>query len=49
VLSDIIDGFITLESAEQDYGVVIGSEPLRIDHEATARLRAERVGNAVPT
>jgi len=34
--------FVSRESAERDYGVVIIDEPLQIDQEATAALRARR-------
>ena len=46
VLSDVLDGFTTVELAERDYGVVIDPETLTVDAEATARLRKERT--AVP-
>ena len=46
VLSDVLDGFTTLELAERDYGVVIDSETMALDLEATARAREERT--AVP-
>jgi 5-oxoprolinase (ATP-hydrolysing) len=42
VLSDVLDGFTTIELAERDYGVVIDAEHRAVDHEATRRLR-ERV------
>ena len=35
------DGKVTLESAREDYKVVIDAETLTIDEEATKRLRAE--------
>ncbi|MDF9844512.1 MULTISPECIES: hydantoinase B/oxoprolinase family protein [unclassified Paenibacillus] len=38
VLSDVLDGYISLESAERDYGVVISGR--EIDWEATGRLRS---------
>ncbi len=46
VLSDVLDGFTTVELAERDYGVVIDRETLALDEEATKRLREERT--AVP-
>ena len=46
VLSDVLDGYTTLELAERDYGVVIDPESLAVDEEATSRLRKERI--AVP-
>jgi N-methylhydantoinase B len=38
VRTDVIDGFITQEAAERDYGVVFGPG-LNIDREATRKLR----------
>ena len=46
VLSDVLDGFTTLELAERDYGVVIDAESLAVDSDATGRLRGERAGTA---
>jgi 5-oxoprolinase (ATP-hydrolysing) len=40
VLSDVLDGFTTLELAERDYGVVLDLERAAVETEATARLRA---------
>jgi hypothetical protein len=50
VLADVVSGYVSLESAERDYGVVIQylgspdqlvrlSEHYEVDEEATARLR----------
>jgi len=39
VLADVIDGFVSLESARRDYGVVIDEATMRIDEAATAALR----------
>jgi N-methylhydantoinase B len=41
VLDDVIDGYITQETAEDVYGVVILEDPLHIDTEATKRMREE--------
>jgi 5-oxoprolinase (ATP-hydrolysing) len=46
VLSDVLDGFTTLELAERDYGVVIDAATLTIDVDATERVRAERTAVA---
>ena len=46
VLSDVLDGYTTVELAARDYGVVIDGETLTVDREATTRLRKERI--AVP-
>ena len=49
VLRDVRDEHVTLEGAARDYGVVVRGDPARdpegltIDHEATARLRGDRV------
>lgn len=40
VLDDVLDEYISLESARTLYGVVIDPQSKRIDHEATAALRA---------
>ncbi|HLH68146.1 MAG TPA: hydantoinase B/oxoprolinase family protein [Candidatus Dormibacteraeota bacterium] len=40
VLDDVIDEFISLESARSLYGVVINPLTLQVDHKATAELRA---------
>ncbi len=39
VLADVVDGFISVETAARDYGVIITSA-MEIDPEATARARA---------
>jgi N-methylhydantoinase B len=38
VLADVVDGFLSVEAARRDYGVVIDAAR-RIDEDATARLR----------
>ena len=42
VLSDVLDGFTTLELAERDYGVVIDPASMTLDTAATAALRGRR-------
>ena len=39
VRQDVLDGYVTLESAARDYGVVLGPETLEIDAAATETLR----------
>jgi N-methylhydantoinase B len=39
VLEDVLDGFVSIESAERDYGVVIDPATLVIDQEKTVSLR----------
>jgi 5-oxoprolinase (ATP-hydrolysing) len=46
VISDVLDGYTTIELAGRDYGVVIDGQTLTVDREATRRLRKERI--AVP-
>jgi 5-oxoprolinase (ATP-hydrolysing) len=48
VLSDVLDGFTTLEAARDTYGVVIDSESMTIDEAATRELREERSQDTVP-
>jgi N-methylhydantoinase B len=45
VLEDVIDGYVTREGAERDYGVVI-TEDLTIDEKATAKRRGEMKAEA---
>jgi len=42
VLEDVTCGFVSRESAERDYGVVLSPDGLKIDREATLRVRAHR-------
>ena len=42
VLTDVLDGFVGIESAEQDYGVVIDPHSFAIDTDATAKIRKDR-------
>jgi 5-oxoprolinase (ATP-hydrolysing) len=42
VLSDVLDGFTTVELAERDYGVVIEPGEMTVADDATQRLREER-------
>jgi len=39
VLGDVLDGYVTVQGARDDYGVVIDPESLAIDQTATSRLR----------
>ena len=39
VENDIVDGYVTLEGAREDYGVVIDPETMKVDWEASERLR----------
>jgi N-methylhydantoinase B len=42
VLWDVVNEYVSLESARRDYGVVVDPASMRIDHPATAALRDER-------
>lgn len=42
VLGDVLDGYVTLHGARDDYGVVINSNSLTIDYQATQSLREQR-------
>jgi N-methylhydantoinase B len=44
VRRDVLRGYITVEDAEHDYGVVLRGTSVAIDAEATAHVRAERAG-----
>ncbi len=41
VLADVLDGYVTVEGAARDYGVVIDPETLTIDVERTMQLRTQ--------
>jgi N-methylhydantoinase B len=42
VLGDILDGYVTLQGAHDDYGVVIQPQTFAIDYKATEKLREQR-------
>jgi N-methylhydantoinase B len=42
VLGDVLDGYVSIEGAREDYGVVIVEETLNIDRDATEKLRQQR-------
>jgi len=39
VVSDVIEEYVSLEKAEEDYGVVIVPQTMKVDEEATRKLR----------
>lgn len=39
VLEDVINGYVSLESAEKDYGVVIDGKDMKVDLNATKKIR----------
>lgn len=43
VLEDVLDGYVTVEAARRDYGVVIAPDGESIDETGTIKLRAERM------
>jgi N-methylhydantoinase B len=42
VLGDVLDGYVSIEGAREDYGVIVRPEELKIDWEATGKLRKRR-------
>jgi N-methylhydantoinase B len=44
VLRDVFNGYVSVEQAEEAYGVVIDAETGRLDSAATEKIRAERRG-----
>ncbi|MCC3646782.1 hydantoinase B/oxoprolinase family protein [Cytobacillus oceanisediminis] len=44
VLQDVRDGYVSLDSAKRDYGVIIDSGSWTIDYSATSTLRQKRLG-----
>lgn len=47
VREDVLEGYVSIESAREDYGVVL-SETLELDEDATTRLRAEKSAGRRP-
>jgi len=43
VLNDVTDGYITIEQAKDDYGVVIDARAMKVDEQETANLRQAAV------
>ena len=46
VRTDVIEGYVTLDHAKSDYGVVLNPKDFSIDQAATGKLRAERRAGA---
>ncbi len=38
---DVLEGYVSIERARKDYGVVINPKTLKVDTEATKRLRGQ--------
>jgi N-methylhydantoinase B len=45
VLGDVSDGYVSIEGARDDYGVVVRQEELGIDWEATGKLRKRKTAD----
>ena len=43
VAADVMDGYVSVDRAREDYGVVIDPESMAVDREATAELGASAV------
>jgi N-methylhydantoinase B len=39
VLEDVLNGYVSIETAERDYGVAINPDTMALDKERTASLR----------
>jgi len=39
VESDVSDGYVSIESARKEYGVLINPETMKVDRDATEKLR----------
>jgi len=46
VLEDVLDEYVSLESAEKDYGVIIDRQAMKVDLEATWALRKKLSNSA---
>ena len=42
VLQDVLNGLISVKAAEKDYGVIIDSVTMKVDWNATQKLRATK-------
>ena len=42
---DVLDGYVTREGAERDYGVAFTSDGLEVDLETTRQLRVDLSSN----
>ena len=47
VLADVRGGFVSRESAERDYGVILDADGRSVDGPATAKRRADRPSAAL--
>jgi len=43
VREDVLDGFVSLESAKEDYGVIVDPQTYEIDYESTTKLRKNKI------
>ena len=42
VLGDVLDGYVSIQGAREDYGVIISANKATVDVDATNKLRDER-------
>ncbi|MBI2229692.1 MAG: hypothetical protein HYU46_11440, partial [Deltaproteobacteria bacterium] len=42
VLGDVLDGYVSIEGAREDYGVIISADKAAVNVDATNKLRDER-------
>ena len=42
VLQDVLNGYVSLRSAEDDYGVVINALEMKVDTQGTQKLRDQK-------
>jgi N-methylhydantoinase B len=42
VAADVVNGYVSIEKAREDYGVVIDPATLKVDLEETDKIRAGR-------
>ena len=49
VLADVLDGFVSVEAANESYGVVINPNTLVVDQLATGKRRQELLSSRGPT
>jgi N-methylhydantoinase B len=43
VESDVIEGYVSLDKAEEDYGMVVDPKTTKVDREAARKLRSQKV------
>ena len=43
VREDVLDGFVSLERAKEDYGVILDPQTYEVDDESTTELRKNKI------